>query len=412
MSNEIPFDKLGIPASIQSKLQPDSPKKIKLALAKGLLPTTAAVQLAVCYGLATVDQSSIAEAAKKTIQELPSSQILAGLTQQTHPKIIEFLIEFRPPDPEVDERVAMMRIANERTVRLIARRCNEALCDLLARNHERLLLVPDLFMDLRDNPTCKPLTLQHAEAFLRMQNALPEAAEEKSSPEAKEASSTDNAAGQVSEMDLMAEIEAAIRGDQSPALLEAQTSNLQMFDVDGLDDMGDGLGDFQFNFSDDAEDFGWDLTGDLSSGDGEKQKTEKVPIEKKIADMTVGQKIKLAYLGNVSSRKILIRDNNSLVAAAVVKSGRCSEGEVKDFAGNRNLHNDVLREIAMNKEYTRKYPVKVALTNNPKTSIPVAMSFINSLQKQDLLSLTRNKNVPGVITQTALRLYKSKFQKE
>jgi len=114
----------------------------------------------------------------------------------------------------------------------------------------------------------------------------------------------------------------------------------------------------------------------------------------------------------VSSRKILIRDNNSLVAAAVVKSGRCSEGEVKDFAGNRNLHNDVLREIAMNKEYTRKYPVKVALTNNPKTSIPVAMSFINSLQKQDLLSLTRNKNVPGVITQTALRLYKSKFQKE
>ena len=81
------------------------------------------------------------------------------------------------------------------------------------------------------------------------------------------------------------------------------------------------------------------------------------------------------------------------------------------MAGNRNLADEVLREIAMNREWLRKYPVKVALVNNPKVPVSVAMSIVPQLHKRDLLELSRNHNVSSVISQAARRLYRQKYQR-
>ena len=82
-----------------------------------------------------------------------------------------------------------------------------------------------------------------------------------------------------------------------------------------------------------------------------------------------------------------------------------------NFAGNKNLDNDVLREISSNREWTRKYPVKVALVNNPKTPVSVAISFIGHLHKRDLKNLANNRNVPSVIFTTAKKILKAKYLK-
>jgi hypothetical protein len=124
--------------------------------------------------------------------------------------------------------------------------------------------------------------------------------------------------------------------------------------------------------------------------------------------MTIGQKIKLAYLGNKESRKVLLRDSNKMVASAVIKSGRLTDNEVLNVAGNKNLDGDVLREVAMNGEWTRKYPVKVALVNNPKTPVSLAVSMVSQLQKKDLQSLLRNRNISSVVSQAATRLFKQR----
>ena len=124
----------------------------------------------------------------------------------------------------------------------------------------------------------------------------------------------------------------------------------------------------------------------------------------------MGHKIKLAYRGNKEVRGILIRDTNKVIASAVVKSGRLTDQEVASFAGNKNLDGEVLREIATNSEFTRKYPVKVALVNNPKTPVSMAVTMVNSLQKKDLMSLTRNRNVPSVVTTAATRLFRKKYR--
>jgi hypothetical protein len=201
-----------------------------------------------------------------------------------------------------------------------------------------------------------------------------------------------------------------------PALQPAQQSAdaLKMFDLDSIGgDDDQGLEAFQFNFQDEMENFSWDLTGDDDGAEvpAEEEEMQFISVERRIAEMSVGQKIKMAYMGNKSARKVLIRDSNKIVATAVVKSGRLSPSEVAAFAGNRNLGDGVIREIAMNPEFLRKYPVQVALVNNPKTPPAVALKFISGLHKRDLKALSNNKNVGSVIFLTAKKLFKSKYQK-
>jgi hypothetical protein len=409
---DIPFVKLHIPANVQANLDPGAPHAARLALARGVLPVPVEAQLGICYVLATQPDPVVAAAARKTLVDLPLKLVLPALAGNTHPKVLEFLAEFRPPSRELDEKLLRNRLCNDRTARLITRRGDGDLCELLANNHERLLLTPEVYLDLCENPACPPYVLQKVESFLRMHKSLPPgaplAAEVAAGarPDAVAPPSPPSPPSPSSAMDLEAEIEAALRGDQSPALLKAQSESLEMFDLDRAKDAGGG---FRFDFADDDAGFSWNLTEDRDGRD-DFDPDEVVNIERAIADMSVGKRIKLAYLGNKQVRAVLIRDQNSIVATAVVKSGRLSDGEVAAYAANRNIGDDVIREIATNREFVRRYPVKVALVNNPKTPPSVAMGFVATLQKRDLQNLARNRNVPSVVFQAASRLYKVKFR--
>ena len=48
--------------------------------------------------------------------------MLQTLSLKTHPKILEFLTEFREPVVDLDERIGMMRTCNDRTLLAIASR--------------------------------------------------------------------------------------------------------------------------------------------------------------------------------------------------------------------------------------------------------------------------------------------------
>lgn len=402
MAEQIPFVRFGIPKELRGNFGPDAPRQIRMAMARGLLPTTDDVQLSASYLLAGDEDPEVAAAAREHLATVPVDRILRALHIRTHPKVLEFLAETRP-DPALDDRIGMHKLANDRTARIIARRAGQDLCEKLSLNHERLIMTPEVYIDLHANPACLDRFLTQAENFLRMQQMLPEvpavrpflAAAKPAVPQATP-----------SEMDLEAEILAALAGQQSPALLQAQAEKLDMIDVD---DIKIDLGGFEFSFNDESDGLSWILTQERREGD-HASVDELRSMEGLIREMSPGQKIKLAYLGNQESRGILIRDSNKLVAAAVVKSGRMSDGEALAAASNRNLADDVIREVATNREWTRKYPFQVALCNNPKTPASVSMAFIRNLNRRDLQALTRNRNIPSAISQAAVRLFREKFK--
>ncbi len=395
--SEIPWEKLGVPHELRESVSPGAPLASRQAAARGQLPATSDMRLILLYVCAATGDAALRDTAIATLRAFPD---LAGaLSPRTHNKVIEFVAEFRP-EPAVDALLRHHRSLNDRTAMMLAERADavgaEAMCD----DHERLMITPAVLVALYTNPRSPQVAVDRAIAFLRMEHALPDL------PPTRDAAPRPRAAASPARpapaaFDLDAEIEAALSGKQSPGLAARQS--LEMFSL--ADAPADkSLAGFQFNFSSDDE-FSMDL---LSDGVGEAPPELRLSIEKKIAAMPPGKKIKLAYLGNKETRSILLRDRNKQVALAVVKSGRMTDNEAFSAAGNRNLGMDVLREIAANREFMRKYPVKVALVNNPRTPPSVAVPIVSQLQKRDLEQLSRNRNVSSVLFTMALKLMKQK----
>lgn len=117
-------------------------------------------------------------------------------------------------------------------------------------------------------------------------------------------------------------------------------------------------------------------------------------LYQKIQTMTVSEKLDLARKASKEARTILIRDSNKLVQLAVVNSPKITESEIIAIAANRQVTEDVLREIGMNREWLRNYQVRLALVNNPKTPLTIAMAQVTYLNQRDLGLLAKSKGVP------------------
>jgi hypothetical protein len=114
----------------------------------------------------------------------------------------------------------------------------------------------------------------------------------------------------------------------------------------------------------------------------------------KIQTMSVTEKLDLARKASKEARSILIRDSNKLVQLAVVTSPKITESEILAIASNRQVNDDVLKEIAINKEWLRNYQIRLALVNNPKTPLSIAMAQVTYLNRRDLSLLAKSKGVP------------------
>jgi hypothetical protein len=117
----------------------------------------------------------------------------------------------------------------------------------------------------------------------------------------------------------------------------------------------------------------------------------------KIQTMTVSEKLDLARNASKEARTILIRDSNKLVQLAVVNSPKITESEILAIATNRQVNDEILREIAMNREWLRNYQIRCALVNNPKTPLSIAMAQVTYLNQKDLGLLAKSKGVPRAI---------------
>ncbi len=189
----------------------------------------------------------------------------------------------------------------------------------------------------------------------------------------------------------------------SEAIQRAESdAAVQDVDISGMSSLSGT--DFRFDFDEESTEF----SAEFVDKDYEDDDAVKEGLAQQISKMTTGQKIKLAYKGNKSVRELLVRDSNKIVGVAVIKSGRITENEVMSIAINRGINEDVIRALSENREYTRKYPIKVALVNNPKTPIPTAMTLLNSLHVKDLQRLSKNRNVSAAIFTAATKLFKAR----
>lgn len=142
--------------------------------------------------------------------------------------------------------------------------------------------------------------------------------------------------------------------------------------------------------------------------EGEVKDPQRQTLLQRIGVMTPAEKIKTALTGNQEERLLLIRDSNKLVARAVLGSPKLTDAEIESFASMKNVSEEVLRLISMNRAFIKSYSVARALANNPRTPLDVSLPLIPRLNDRDLKGLGLNKNVPETLRTMAIKLYKQK----
>ena len=115
-------------------------------------------------------------------------------------------------------------------------------------------------------------------------------------------------------------------------------------------------------------------TDSTDYGPEEQSAEQKAATAKRLADMTVPEKVKAAMKGTREMRVALIRDPNKMVAYAVLSCPKLTEQEVEAIARMGNVAEDILRTIASTRGWVKNYGVLLGLTKNPRT--PLALSLI------------------------------------
>ncbi|MBI3896485.1 MAG: hypothetical protein HY313_11205 [Acidobacteria bacterium] len=140
----------------------------------------------------------------------------------------------------------------------------------------------------------------------------------------------------------------------------------------------------------------------------EEQKEPEGGIYSKISKMGVAQRVKLALLGSREERALLIRDSSRSVCRAVLSSPKLTDTEIESFSGMKNISQEVLRLISMNRKFMKNYTVVKNLVNNPRLPIDVGLPLLHRLIINDLFGVSRSKEVPDTIRKMAEKLYKAR----
>ncbi len=338
---------------------PDAPLDSRLMAASGALPLPPPQLLSVLVALTLDSDAAVKDKALASLRALPERVLQPALDGKLPAPVLGVCAElYRENGPRL-EQVALNPATSDETCTFLATLSHSRVVEILAQNQVRLLRCSPLVEALGDNPLTGMATIDRILHFLGVERGEMEEPEPELNKEAV----------------------------PEPPPPEPTASDPPPVDVDDASEIDQDLLE--------------ESTEELSD-DEKEQRTQN--LQARLGKMSIIEKVKLARLGNVDARSLLVRDRNKLVAAAAIRNPKLTDSEIEGFARARNLCDEVMRIIAHNRQWTRSYPVKVGLAMNPKCPQPAAIKFLNYLTDRDLGVIMRSRDVPGTISAQARRI--------
>jgi hypothetical protein len=118
----------------------------------------------------------------------------------------------------------------------------------------------------------------------------------------------------------------------------------------------------------------------------------------------VGYRISLARQALAGAIERLLFDPDPRVVRVLLGNPRLTEAEVVKLAASRRAAPESLEAIAQNDGWIGRYPVKVALANNPATPTRIVLGLLPYLLRQDLRELSAGSSRSEVRAQAAALL--------
>ena len=117
------------------------------------------------------------------------------------------------------------------------------------------------------------------------------------------------------------------------------------------------------------------------------------PLAKWLPAMALPEKMRLAQTGDKEARSLLAREQNKQILYCLLQNPRLSDQEILNFAKEKTLPEEILSLISKRKEWTKKYPVRLALAQNPKTPLALSLRLLRSFRDFDLRKIAKSKDV-------------------
>jgi hypothetical protein len=133
----------------------------------------------------------------------------------------------------------------------------------------------------------------------------------------------------------------------------------------------------------------------------EEEVAKRKSLLAELVTMSAAQKMMKALKGEREARLMLIRDRNRTVWSAVLSSPKMNDNDAEQISKMRNVAPDVLREIAKNRQWSKRYDVAHELVKNPKTPHEVSSKLLARLKDRDLKRLVKDRNVSEQVRRLA-----------
>lgn len=387
---------------VKAIIEGTAPRPAQLAAARGMLPISSTDLLEVLVGIAKGNDSELSKIAQQTLVAQDSNDIKNSFnSDDIAPSVLGYFVEKDFFPKEVQE----IAIANKKTpkpslIRFTQNTRHGELLELVSFNQQLLIQNPELIEAIISNPH------RTAEAERRAAETKREFFEKERG--AQQIANELRAQGKEAAAEFIEAAEVAQEFEDSNLSLDDAIFLAEFIEVPDseVDDSWLGL-DYLEDIFEETEEQRLAIVNKIigeMKGDGDEITSERESMVSKILKMGMKGRVKLAAKGDREARNILIRDPNRIVAQAVIGNARITEQEVEKIASMRTVPEDVLRLIAINRNWTRNYMIMHKLAQNPRTPIANVMTILTRLQLRDLAALSKNRNVSDAVRRQALRL--------
>jgi len=355
----LPLPVEALPEGLRRFADPSGPGPARLMAAKGLVPVKGGDLVTLLVQLSFDPEATIAAAARGTLEGVPEGVLYTAAEAPLHPSILDGLHAVFGRREDVVERIAANIDAANETIAAIARGCSERIAEIVATNQQRLLGAPKIIENLYLNKNTRMSTVDRL-VELAARNGV-----------------------ELTGIPTFAAHVEAIQGQLIPEPTDEPLPTDQIFQeaIEADDD---------------------EAAVEIDSIEQtETLKNRFRPLAARLREMNVAEKLRMAMVGDLAARAILVRDPNRQVSQAAISSPQVNEAEATSIAHSREIGEDILRYIANRREWLRSYELKRALVFNPKTPVGISMRFLSHLRPNDLKVLARSRGIPGPLKSVA-----------